>query len=90
MSDPIQVDERIQKGSIVVDERGNLFVALGRFYRQTDRTPNGWHGIGFNGKRAKAEVPEFVASSINAYINDTYREHEPTPEHEVSTEDDNP
>jgi len=74
MPDPIQVDGRIRKGAVLSTERGLLYVALGRFYRGIDGTANGWHGMGFNGVPARAELPEFVAPSINSYILDTYHE----------------
>jgi len=70
--DPVQRDERIKKGVVLSTERGQLYVAQGRYYRKCDGTSNGWYGMGFNGERVKADVPEFVASTINAYITSTY------------------
>ena len=65
--DPVQYDERIVKGAVLSDERGTLYVACGRYLR-ADKTPNGWHGIGFNGKRVSADLPEFIAPNLNVFM----------------------
>jgi hypothetical protein len=70
--DPIQADTRIKKGCVAVTQRGTLYLVLGKFFRKTDKTPNGWHGIGFNGKRVQCDYPEFVALNINSYITKTH------------------
>jgi hypothetical protein len=75
MSDPV-IDNKIAKGNVVMNERGLLFVAIGRF-RKSDGTTTGWHGIAFNGVPIRADFAELVAPSINAYITDTYGRPQP-------------
>ena len=70
MSDPV-IKNNIAKGNVVMNERGLLFLAIGRF-RRADGTANGWHGMAFNGTIVRAEFAEFVSPTINAYITDTY------------------
>lgn len=72
-TNPLQYDSRINRGSVCITERGQLYITLGKF-RRRDKTANGWHGIGFNGQRVSAEYPEFVASSVNAYILQYHKE----------------
>ena len=71
MGDPIQVDERITRGCIAIDERGYLFIAMAK-YRRADGTPNGWSGLGFNGKPIQSDNARFVARTVNEYIELTY------------------
>jgi len=72
-------DQRIVRGSVVCNEQGLLYIALSRHRRESDNTANAWRGLGFNGEQVVCDIPEFVASNINAYIADTYRQR-PTPE----------
>ena len=73
--EPVAItDNGIKPGVVFVTERGQLAVALARFKRQGDSVGHGWYGVGFNGQRVTAKFPEFVAASINAYINLTYSE----------------
>lgn len=59
----------ISRGSVVVSELGQLFVAINR--ARIDGK-SGWSGMGFNGERIASANPEFVAKSINVYMAQTY------------------
>jgi hypothetical protein len=72
VTDPLQYDERIKKGCVIVDDHGFLYIAMGKFFRKSDGTPNAWYGVGFNGEQILCELPQFVAPNINVYILLTY------------------
>ena len=66
-------DTRVKKHVVAVSERGQLFVVTGAYRREQDKQRAlGRFGLGFNGEQVMAEHAEFVAETINEYLEKTY------------------